>query len=749
MMTKTTFRLYRTRDGRLLIESPRRTKNDGQEVTDMLVVSSDDVVVKGDDLHLSFGFGFRWVGWFEDKRQAYPTESGSILSSQEIFGVLGLIELCFAKYLLVVTNRVLAGTIQAHKVWRITNALAVPVGSSTDVELMQRKEKLDEKDLAKYTLDRELLESIVSIARSGHLYYSSTYDLTHSVQHNYFSKVKKPQNTTVDDRYFFNKHLQEPLLESAACAPWVFKTICGFAGSIDINVAIPTSADQTPINETFTVTLISRLNNRRLGTRYVRRGLDWDGNAANNVEMEQIVFNEDFLKDKAITSFVQIRGSAPAIWGQELDLSYRPEMLVADINKPKVWEAISKHYEDLLRQYTGEKAVNGGSDHGKVCCVNLLDTAGFEGHLTATYEKTADNYKKQGNKFGTEKLHYEEFPVNKWCKKANFRNMDILIARMRDNLINSGFFVAEGSVPAAGGADGGEFRVSRIQTGLARVSCLDSLDRTNLTCSLFARYMLPFQIQTISPDLPDVSLQVNSTAAEDVMDPVADTRKALEPTAKLLTNLWADSGDAISILYAGTRALKGDVTRTGQRSWIKGSADDLLNSLTRYYLNNFADGRKQDAYDLWSGKVTSPQIHNMINTEGVRKARHQQRPFIEKDRGVGWLLPSFVVDRVEPLLQAAWDFAGATAKDQVQKAQKLAYHIGEDGAPTSYVGFLVAAIKIYAPERVNGVVEFIVAMVVFFYILVIVKIFQIKGQEIVDKPKLIGFEYATIHEMLD
>ena len=53
--------------------------------------------------------------------------------------------------------------------------------------------------------------------------------------------------------------------------------------------------------------------------------------------------------------------------------------------------------------------------------------------------------------------------------------------------------------------------------------------------------------------------------------------------------LWADNADAISRLYAGTPALKGDFTRTGKRTK-RGALDDGLNSVTRFYLNNFLDG---------------------------------------------------------------------------------------------------------------------------------------------------------------
>lgn len=172
-------------------------------------------------------------------------------------------------------------------------------------------ESLPDQDLAKYAIDMEILDSIKSIIHSGRLYYSTSYDVTHSLQHNYFSKAVKPTATIVDDRYFFNNHLQEALTQANQAdndtSPWITKIIAGFAGMVDMNYKDPSVP-----NRTYQVVLISRINHRRLGTRYVRRGLDNDGNAANNVEMEQIVFNHDYLKNKAISSYCQIRGSRTA-----------------------------------------------------------------------------------------------------------------------------------------------------------------------------------------------------------------------------------------------------------------------------------------------------------------------------------------------------------------------------------------------------------------------------------------------------
>jgi protoporphyrinogen oxidase len=60
----------------------------------------------------------------------------------------------------------------------------------------------------------------------------------------------------------------------------------------------------------------------------------------------------------------------------------------------------------------------------------------------------------------------------------------------------------------------------------------------------------------------------------------------------LFKSVWADNADVISIQYSGTGALKTDYTRTGKRTnW--GLVRDGINSLTRYYKNNFTDGFRQ------------------------------------------------------------------------------------------------------------------------------------------------------------
>ncbi|MGC7380955.1 hypothetical protein AB5N33_22555, partial [Xanthomonas citri pv. citri] len=106
--------------------------------------------------------------------------------------------------------------------------------------------------------------------------------------------------------------------------------------------------------------------------------------------------------------------------------------------------------------------------------------------------------------------------------------------------------------------------------------------RTNVVQSTLARLVLNDQLRSVG--------------VIGMTDKVEDHPKFLH----LFRNVWADHADVISKAYSGTGALKTDFTRTGKRS-VEGALQDGLNSLTRYVKNNFFDGSRQDAYDLFTG----------------------------------------------------------------------------------------------------------------------------------------------------
>lgn len=53
-----------------------------------------------------------------------------------------------------------------------------------------------------------------------------------------------------------------------------------------------------------------------------------------------------------------------------------------------------------------------------------------------------------------------------------------------------------------------------------------------------------------------------------------------DPVRRVFNQLWANNGDAISRQYAGTAAMKGDYTRTGERKF-SGLMKDGMKSANR------------------------------------------------------------------------------------------------------------------------------------------------------------------------
>jgi len=115
------------------------------------------------------------------------------------------------------------------------------------------------------------------------------------------SLLKERAPAELEDRFFWNYSLAQPLIESDA-GRFVTPVIYGHFSSSPLNHG----------QQTFEFVLISRRHRKRVGLRYTRRGADQQGNTANYVETEQILVSNS----KAVSSFVQTRGSIPILWKQ-------------------------------------------------------------------------------------------------------------------------------------------------------------------------------------------------------------------------------------------------------------------------------------------------------------------------------------------------------------------------------------------------------------------------------------------------
>lgn len=278
------------------------------------------------------------------------------------------------------------------------------------------------------------------------------------------------------------------------------------------------------------------------------------------METEQIVIVEDEL-----VSFVQVRGSIPLFWRQNINIRYKPplEFYNQGTTTAKVF---AQHFAGLIDAYDGP-----------VTAVNLVNNGGFEGHL-------AREYAKQARELAEPQLHYVPFDFNKQCPRMQWGRVSLLLDTLEPDLSSGGYF--RGKLDRSQGEHRLAFtEVQGNQRGVIRTNCIDCLDRTNLVQGFIGRRLLTGQLRQMGV------LQSDET--------VTDVR-SLET---LFRQIWADNGDAISKQYSGTGALKADFTRTGRRTkW--GLVADGLNSLIRYYLNNFSDGQRQDAMDLFYGHYT-------------------------------------------------------------------------------------------------------------------------------------------------
>ncbi|CAM9388053.1 unnamed protein product, partial [Sphacelaria rigidula] len=375
----------------------------------------------------------------------------------------------------------------------------------------------------------------------------------------------------------------------------------------------------------FDVLFVSRRSRLRQGTRFTRRGIDDSGNVANFVETEQSLLHEDH----SLTSHVQIRGSIPVLWSSPTNLRYHPKVRI-DPDEEASLRALSQHCEDLIGLYTGatnttadatsaaDAAGDVGGSGGSILFVNLVDKKKEQGALGETFDSalrivasgvgshpavedgaTARNAGAAAAETGEASagtsasrglnlvgsLRHVWFDFHHECRNMHWENLDKLLAIVDKEFGEQGFYHV-----------GPEGEVLGVQDGVVRTNCMDCLDRTNVVQSLLARRSMLVQLHAVGVDLPDPE-GANSTALALTLDMLEMPAEELE---RRFRDVWGNNADEISMLYAGTPALKGDFTRTGQRTKL-GLLQDGTNSAIRYVVNNFQDHRRQEAVDLLLG----------------------------------------------------------------------------------------------------------------------------------------------------
>ncbi|OQR96909.1 phosphatidylinositide phosphatase SAC1 [Thraustotheca clavata] len=489
----------------------------------------------------------------------------------------------------------------------------LPVSETLHRQFNSSASKQEKKDEAIY------LNMLVTIGKTQMFYYSFEYHLTLSAQRRFgTTPLKLPMHLRADETFFWNKPVLEPFFRSQhKLDKWIVPVINGY-------VKVMPNIRLGPDAPSFDFFFFTRRSWHRVGTRFNVRGVDKDGHTANFAETEMLMRRPD----GSVCSYVQIRGSIPLYWDQMVTLKYMPRTRYAYSSTESIvdWNelAFRAHFDQIIAKY------------GHITVINLIDKTGKsatvrdQAQLGSAFQKYSKKYNAQQadgsspsssgvdeqiersdrssfigeqnspipasplrnilrkqtpstdltssssslspkplSSLFPEPITYVWFDFHHECRNMKWSNLSKLMDQVGDCFSKYNWFEAD--------RDG---RVLKKQKGVFRVNCMDNLDRTNVVMSLLARRAM---LQ---------ALGVNTAGITNWLDSPFDSFEVQ------FKNAWADNADAVSIMYAGTGALKTDFTRTGKRG-LPGMIQDGINSVTRYYLNNFTDGIRQDAMDLF------------------------------------------------------------------------------------------------------------------------------------------------------
>uniref|UniRef100_A0A671WIG7 Synaptojanin-1 n=1 Tax=Sparus aurata TaxID=8175 RepID=A0A671WIG7_SPAAU len=426
----------------------------------------------------------------------------------DAYGILGVLRLNLGDSMLhslvVVTGCSSAGKVQDSEVFRVTQTDFISLKNDPG--------------------DEDRIAEVRKVLNSGHFYFAwSATGVSMDLSLNAHRRILED---TTDNRFFWNQSLHLHLKHYGVnCDDWLLRLMCG---GVEIRTIYAGHKQAKAC-------IFSRLSSERAGTRFNVRGTNDDGQVANFVETEQVIFLDD-----RVSSFIQIRGSIPLFWEQPgIQVgSHRVKLSRGfEANAP----AFERHFTALRRLYGKQVIINLlGSKEGE----HMLSKA-FQSHLKASEHASAVkmvNFDYHQNVKGgkTDKLH------------------SVLKPYLSKFIEECGFFYYSG-----------EMGITRTQGGTIRTNCLDCLDRTNSVQAFFALEMLPKQLEEMG---------------------LTEKPQLVARFQEVFRTMWSANGDSVSKIYAGTGALDGKAKA--------GKLKDGARSVTRTIQNNFFDSSKQEAIDI-------------------------------------------------------------------------------------------------------------------------------------------------------
>ncbi|CAM9022986.1 unnamed protein product [Wickerhamomyces anomalus] len=472
------------------------------------------------------------------------------------FGLLGFIRFTDCYYLCVVTKRSPIAILGGHYLYHIDDTQLIPISNNY-------------KKPDNYSEEARFLATFANLDLSKTFYFSYTYDLTNTLQRNILREKKKaygfPNTEKFHDQYnemfIWNSSLLKPIVETYdRLYDWFQPIIHGFIDQANVSI----------FDKKVYITVIARRSHHFAGARFLKRGVNNQGNVANEVETEQIVsdllttsFHDTgcgFYNNPRYTSYVQHRGSIPLFWSQEgTNLKLAKPPIEIDIIDP-FFSSAALHFDDLFKRYDSP-----------VLILNLIkqkERNPRETKLLKEFEECI----RYLNQFLPEesKLKYTAWDMSRASKSDGQDVIEFLETYADETLKTTSFF-----------HNGPSLDTTKLQQGICRTNCIDCLDRTNAAQFVIGKRALGYQLHALGI-IDDVFIDYDS----DVVN--------------ILTEMFHDHGDTIALQYGGSHLVNTMETYRKINQWSSHSRD-MIESIKRFYSNSFVDAQRQEAINLFLG----------------------------------------------------------------------------------------------------------------------------------------------------
>ncbi|GAB4841940.1 hypothetical protein Ancab_011897 [Ancistrocladus abbreviatus] len=523
------------------------------------------------------------------------------------YGIVGFIKFLGPYYILLITKRRKVGMICGHAIYAISKSKMIPIPHSTVRSNMDNSKN-----------ENRYKKLLCSVDITKDFFFSYSYQVMHSLQKNLCDS--EIGMMSYDTMFVWNGYLTQGIRNNLSNTLWTVALVHGFFRQVKFSKS----------GRTFSVTLIARRSRHYAGTRYLKRGINKKGRAANEVETEQIVFEEiPGGNPSAISSVVQIRGSIPLFWSQATSrLNIKPDIILS--NEDPNYEATKLHFQNLVARY--------GNPIILLNLIKKLEKKPRESILHAEFSKAVAFInrglaKEKHVKLQTMDLHrFFQIKGTKVFMQLNrvaahalgetgfFYCQDIPYVNSGGLFNWSSLGVEHGNIPSYA-RNFQPAKPLRLQSGVLRTNCIDCLDRTNVAQYAYGFVALGHQLHALGiSDAPEIDID--------------------DPFAYKLMGVYEAMGDTLALQYGGSAAHNKIFSeRRGQ--WKAAThSQEFIRTLQRYLSNAYMDAIKQDAINLFLGHF-QPEVGRPALWELDSDQHHN----------IGSLSPSFSEDIARSILK--------------------------------------------------------------------------------------------------